>query len=839
MKVHAYRGASLRLLPFNWRDWLRASGHTAIILGFALIALFWSAVEFDLWRERTRAETAAQRTTDNLARVFENQILGAVRTGDRMTRALQQAATQQTLFVEFQHWAGHVNEFGSMVVQLSMTDAAGNLIASSTGALAAPVNIADREHFTAHQNRAGDELFISRPVLGRASGKWSVQLSRAYRDHLGDFGGVLVVSLSAEKLSAFYESIDLGPDGSVLLVGLDGVVRASAGFKIDAIGTLNPESQLLQRARVEPQGQFTTRGGLDGVARITSYRTLDGYPLVISVGQAEHHVFGDYWRNRYVYRAVATALTVLILIGIAIGLRHQRRLEQAQRELHASEARAREKSRELELTLDHMNQGIIVCDADMNVAMMNRQVVKLLGLPEKLLGRRVTFGDVLAYQRTSGEFDDNHAVVEPQVRRFIEQGGGSTELALYERVRPNGTVLEVRTVRLPTGGFLRTFTDITERKRSADKIAHMAHHDPLTGLANRVLLRDRIENALARQRRQGESFALMLIDLDRFKAVNDTLGHATGDQLLRPRGAAAAQLRARDRHGGAARRRRIRDPAGRDREPREAPRHWRSASSRCVSAPYALGADAGRDRRQHRHRALARRSGSRAAVPQRRSRALSGQGRGAQRFPPVRAEMDAAAQARRQLEDELRQRARPRRVRDPLSADRRSCEPAAIVGVEALLRWNHPARGRLSPAEFMPVAEEIGLMPAIDAWVLETACAEAMRWPGEPADRRQPVAGRSSSGAISSRSCAARSPSRSCRRSASSSRSASASCCRKRTTTWPRCRRCAISACASRSTISASAHRRSATCARSASTTSRSTARSSPTCRRATTAPRS
>ena len=100
MKVHAYRGASLRLLPFNWRDWLRASGHTAIILGFVLIALFWSAVEFDLWRERTRAEDAAQRTTSNLARVFESQILGAIRTGDRMMRALQRAATRQTLLVD-------------------------------------------------------------------------------------------------------------------------------------------------------------------------------------------------------------------------------------------------------------------------------------------------------------------------------------------------------------------------------------------------------------------------------------------------------------------------------------------------------------------------------------------------------------------------------------------------------------------------------------------------------------------------------------------------------------------------------------------------------------------
>ena len=117
----------------------------------------------------------------------------------------------------------------------------------------------------------------------------------------------------------------------------------------------------MQRQR--RQGHLTTRG-LDGVARLTSYRMLEGYPLIISVGQAEVHVFADYARNRYAYRGAALALTVLILAGIAIGIRHRKRLEQARRDLHASEARAREKSEELELTLDHMNQGIMMVDAD-------------------------------------------------------------------------------------------------------------------------------------------------------------------------------------------------------------------------------------------------------------------------------------------------------------------------------------------------------------------------------------------------------------------------------------------------------------------------------------------
>ena len=714
----------------SWRDSLQASGCTAIVLGFALIALFWGAVEFDLWRERQRAESSALRSTSNLARAFASQILGSIKTGDRILQSLQASAANQTLSSEFQHWAGHVNEFGSMVLQVSMTDANGDLIASSAGALTAPVNIADREHFKVHQATGADTLFVSKPVLGRASGKWSVQLSRSYRDPQGNFAGVIVVSLAAEKLSAFYQSIDLGSDGGILLVGLDGVVRASAGFKVNAVGRLNPESLLLHRAAVAPEGQFTTRGGLDGIARITSYRVLDGYPLVISVGQAEHHVFADYWRNQYVYRAIATTLTVLVLIGIAIGIRHRRRLEQARGELRISEARAREKSEELELTLDHMNQGIMVVDADQNVALINRQVVKLLGLPEDLLGRRPKFQDVLAYQRASGEFDLNRAALEPQVRRFIEEGGGATELNWYERVRPDGTVLEVRTIRLPNGGFLRTFTDITERRRSADKIAHMAHHDPLTGLANRVLLRDRIENALARQRRQGESFALMLIDLDRFKAVNDTLGHATGDQLLCQ---VAQRLRTCVREIDTVAR------LGGDEfavlqvatECRGSAEALAQRIIEVVSAPYglgetqvAIGASIGIARSHDSPQVEQLFHNADLALYR-----VKAEGRN--HFRLYEAEMDTEAQARRQLEDELR-RARGRGEFEIYYQPIVDLTAGGVVSVEALLRWNHPGRGRLSPAEFMPVAEEIGLMPAIDAWVLETACAEAARWPASP-----------------------------------------------------------------------------------------------------------
>jgi transcriptional regulator with PAS, ATPase and Fis domain len=148
----------------------------------------------------------------------------------------------------------------------------------------------------------------------------------------------------------------------------------------------------------------------------------------------------------------------------------------------------------LEATLENMDQGIMMIDANLRVQVHNRRALELLDLPPELLAARPHFYDVTRYQFATGDFEN----ADEAFRNWVQAGGIAIVHQSYERERPNGTVLEIRTVPLASGGAVRTFTDVTARKHAERRVEHMARHDALTALANRVLFRERLETALAR-----------------------------------------------------------------------------------------------------------------------------------------------------------------------------------------------------------------------------------------------------------------------------------------------------------------------------------------------------
>jgi diguanylate cyclase (GGDEF)-like protein len=190
----------------------------------------------------------------------------------------------------------------------------------------------------------------------------------------------------------------------------------------------------------------------------------------------------------------------------------------------------RERIRLLEAVIDNFPGGILLFDKDLKLVLCNEQQKALLQYPEELFASgNPSLEQIFRFNASRGEYGPGDAEAHVQTRLDLARKQCAHT---FERTRPNGTVLEIRGVPLDGGGFVTTYLDVSDQRRDQAMIAHLAHHDPLTDLPNRALLLDRLEQLLARVRR-GEVMALLYLDLDRFKPVNDRFGHAVGDALLK------------------------------------------------------------------------------------------------------------------------------------------------------------------------------------------------------------------------------------------------------------------------------------------------------------------
>ncbi len=378
--------------------------------------------------------------------------------------------------------------------------------------------------------------------------------------------------------------------------------------------------------------------------------------------------------------------------------------------------------RRLDALLDNLPQGVCVYDADATLVACNRRYAELYGLDPDALRPGLSLEEVVTMRVDRGVVEDSDG---SYVAAMLAITAGSVSSRRTVELS-NGRIVAVHASAMPGGGWLSTHMDVTERARSEAKIAHMASHDALTDLPNRAALFDEIDQRLKRMARDG-SLAVLCVDLDRFKAVNDTLGHGHGDDLLKQVSARLAGcVRPGDlvaRLGGDEFAVLVHDTDGATAA---------SVAQRIidrVALPYDLGG----------HNAMVGASIGIAAAPRDGADGTAllkaadlamyrakADGRGRYRF--FESEMDAKMQERRALELDMREAVSRgefelhyQPIQD-LASDR-------ISSFEALIRWNHPTRGRVSPNDFIPLAEETGLIVDIGAWVLRQACVEAAAWP--------------------------------------------------------------------------------------------------------------
>jgi diguanylate cyclase (GGDEF)-like protein/PAS domain S-box-containing protein len=375
--------------------------------------------------------------------------------------------------------------------------------------------------------------------------------------------------------------------------------------------------------------------------------------------------------------------------------------------------------------VNNMPLGFCMVDREQRLLTANTRFGELYGLPSDMILPGTPLRTSLEYRAANGHFGDD---IGPD---FVEQrlaAARNPKPWYVTRATRDGRTISVSHQPLPGGGSLSTHEDITARREAEAQIAHMAHYDALTDLPNRVLFREHLVKALESIDRG--KLAVLCVDLDRFKSVNDTLGHAIGDALLRAVGdRLQASARPTDlvaRLGG--------DEFAIVQTETEQPFGATALATRLIAEiakPFELDG----------HQVMIDASVGISIAPSDGSdpdkllksadmalyRAKN-DGRDSYRF--FEPDMDARMQLRRQLELDLRRAVTLGEFEvyyQPLV----TLKTGKITGFEALLRWHHPKRGMIPPMEFIPVAEEIGLIGQIGAWVLKQACLEAATWPDD------------------------------------------------------------------------------------------------------------
>jgi signal transduction histidine kinase/FixJ family two-component response regulator/HPt (histidine-containing phosphotransfer) domain-containing protein len=445
---------------------LGLSQASSAILGLCAVAVLWGGIIHSLSVEREQALQGAAQDTSNLSRAFEEHIVRSIKAVDQTLLYVREAYEKDPTGFDISAWAKNVQFLTDLTFQISLIDKNGILRGSNLSANGERINLSDRAHYSVQRDSALDELFISKPILGRVSQKWSIQMTRKMIGADGTFDGVVVVSLDPQYLSKFYDSVEVGTKGVVSLTGTDGIVRARAAAGNTNVGQSMIGTRLLEEFARSPSGNFEATSTIDGTRRVYAYRGVRSYPLVVSVGLARSEVLAATRQNRRLYIALGSVLTAILLGATAMIMRRDSGLRDAREKLRASEARFAQKSNMLEATLENMSQGIMMVDADRRVQVCNHRAIEKLGLPAELMARHPMLDEVLRWQWQQGEFGQDGGDVEEWLRRFVLAGGISDEPQRYERTRPNGRTLEFRSVPLADGGVVRTYTDITMRKQT-------------------------------------------------------------------------------------------------------------------------------------------------------------------------------------------------------------------------------------------------------------------------------------------------------------------------------------------------------------------------------------
>jgi PAS domain S-box-containing protein len=448
----------------------RALAQPVTYLGVAMLVAIYCTLTYLLISDRQEAAADAARRGGNIVRIIEQSFSHILKSADASLLFLRKSYQLNPSNFDLAAWARDPSISNELTFDFGIADAKGRVIDTSFSKHTIGDDRSGHEVFRVHADSTADELFISRPMIVKSSGKSAIMLSRRIAASDGVFAGVIVAYLDPGQLAKQIGALDLGPDGTFALVGFDGFMRTRAVSGVidwESIGKqFPPRAGVLGYAAREKSGTYWNTPGLIGnVSRLVSYRVLESFPLVVLVSISETEVYRRANENARIYWGISLLLTVAIAIAVGFGARREQKLIAATSQMQQAQQALAQSQERYTLVEAAVNDGLWDWNIQTGEAYMSPRWKNILGYADdELPNVASSFFDLL--------HPDDKAAMTEAVRADLEESKPYPSLDIrlrcktgdYRWVLSRGKVL--RDASNSPVRMLGTITDISERKQA-------------------------------------------------------------------------------------------------------------------------------------------------------------------------------------------------------------------------------------------------------------------------------------------------------------------------------------------------------------------------------------